>query len=170
MPTGALKRLLEAARWAPSCFNEQPWRFVVATRDDPEAFERALGCLKESNQRWSKQASALLFTTTKKTFARNGKDNRHASHDLGLAVENLVLQALADGWHTHQMAGIDVAAVRETYAVPDDFDILTAIAIGKLADPDVLPDPLREREAKPRERKPLGDIAFTGRFGEAWGE
>lgn len=168
MPVASLKRVLEAARWAPSCFNEQPWRFIVATNDDDAAFARALGCLNESNQRWAKKASALLFTAAKKTFARDGKPNRYALHDLGLAVENLVLQALADGWHAHQMAGIDAGAVRERYAVPEDFETLTAIALGKLADPATLPDPLREREQKPRERLPLSDIAFAGRFGDTW--
>ena len=168
LPLPTLQRILEAGRWAPSCFNEQPWRFIVAMRGDSEGFARALGCLKEANQRWSKNASVLLFTTAKKTFTRNGKDNRHALHDLGLAVENMVLQALADGWHTHQMAGIDVDAVREAYAVPDDFDVVTGIAIGNLDAPDTLPEPLDEREKAPRERKPLSEIAFVGRFGDPY--
>lgn len=168
MPVAALTRALEAARWAPSCFNEQPWRFIVAMRQEEQSFARALGCLNESNRRWAEKASVLLFTAAKKTFARNGKANRYALHDLGLAVENVVLQALADGWHAHQMAGIDADAVREVYAVPEDFETLTAIALGKLADPDTLPDPLRDREQKPRERLPLTEIAFAGRFGDVW--
>lgn len=158
--------LLEAARWAPSCFNEQPWRFLVASREDDAAFTKALGCLAETNQTWAKNAGVLFFTTAKKTFSRNDKPNRHAPHDIGLAAENLVLQALSDGLFAHQMAGIDVDKIRSEYGVPDDFDILTGIAVGHPGDSDDLPEKLRAMEEAERTRKTMAEIAFTGRWEE----
>src|ERR1700722_9116174 len=100
---GALGSLLEAARWAPSCFNEQPWVFLVATKEAPEEFEKMLGCLVEFNQSWVKAAQVLMISVARLHFARNNKPNRHAFHDVGLAAENLVIQATAMGLAVHQM-------------------------------------------------------------------
>ncbi len=166
LPAAQIATLLEAARWAPSCFNEQPWRFIVASRDDAAAFETALGCLVESNQAWAKNASLLLLTTTKKTFTKNGKPNRHAAHDVGLAVENLVVQATADGLIVHQMGGIERDAIRATYGVPEDFDILTGVAVGYPGDVSALSESLQERQNGARTRRPLGEIAFVGRWAD----
>lgn len=162
LPRTQLASLLEAARWAPSCFNEQPWRFIVAPRDDADVFATALGCLAEGNQAWAKNAGALLFTTAKQTFTRNDKPNRYAAHDVGLAVENLVIQAMADGLFVHQMGGILHDRVRETYGVPEDFDVLTGVAVGYPGDVDDLPEDLQKRQRGERSRNALGDIAFTG--------
>lgn len=158
--------LLEAARWAPSCFNEQPWRFLVASRADAAVFETALGCLVESNQAWAKNASLLILTTAKTTFTKNGKPNRHASHDVGLAIENLVVQATADDLIVHQMGGIERDKIRETYGVPDDFDILTGVAVGFPGDPSTLSESLQDRQNGERSRRPLEEIAFVGRWAD----
>ncbi|MCB9558143.1 MAG: nitroreductase family protein [Deltaproteobacteria bacterium] len=158
----ALYSLLEAARWAPSCFNEQPWRFVVASRQDEAAFGKLLSCLNESNRRWAQRAGVLVLATASKSFARNGKPNRHALHDLGLAVAQLSIQATALGLRVHQMAGFSIERVRELYGIPDAFDPVTVIAIGYPGVPDDLPEDLRDRETQQRERKPLAEIAFVG--------
>ena len=161
-----LGSLLEAARWAPSCFNEQPWRFLVAPRADGEAFDRLADCLVEGNA-WAKEAPLLMLSVALTTFERNGKPNRHAQHDVGLAVENLVLQAAALGLVAHQMAGFDAQAARETLSLPENADPMAMIALGYPGDPAALPERLAERERGPRQRRPLEAIAFGARWGEA---
>lgn len=161
-----LLRVLEAARWAPSSYNGQPWAFIVATKDEPAEFARALGCLIEFNQKWAKAAPVLMLTVAQMNFAHNGKPNAHAWHDVGLAVGNLSVQATSEGLHLHQMAGIVPDKVRATYAVPDGWEPATGIALGYLGDPATLPDQLRERELAPSDRKPLASFVFTG----AWGQ
>lgn len=164
--TGAeLASMLEAARWAPSCFNEQPWSFVVAQRADAEAFERLAALLVETNRAWASKAPLLMLSVARLTFARNDKPNRHALHDVGLAVQNLVLQATALGLVVHQMAGFDVEGARESLAIPAEHEPVAMIAIGAPGNPDELPDMLREREHAPRQRKPLPELAFAGTFG-----
>ncbi len=160
----ALRSLFEAAQWAPSAFNEQPWAFIVATRDLPEAFERLLGCLVPGNQSWAKQAPVLMLTAAKLAFERNGKPNRHAFHDLGLAVAQLTLQATSLGLGVHQMAGIDGGKVRQTYGIPEDWEPVTAIAVGYFGDPASLPEGVRQRELAARSRKPLAELVFA----EGW--
>ena len=96
--------MIEAARWAPSCFNAQPWRFVVAVRQDEEAFERMVSCLVPGNQQWAKKAGLLAFAVAREAFEHNGKPNRHAWHDVGLAVAQLTMQATHEGLAVHQMA------------------------------------------------------------------
>ena len=165
----ALRSLLEAAQWAPSAFNEQPWAFLVATRGEPEEFDRLLGCLVPGNQTWAKGAPVLMLTAAKLAFDRNGKPNRHARHDLGLAVAQLTLQATSLGLGVHQMAGIDGDKARETYRIPDGWEPVTAVAVGHFGDPESLPEGLRERELGPRSRKPLASFAFAGGWGEPAG-
>jgi nitroreductase len=161
-----LTTLLEAARWAASASNEQPWRFIVAARENPAAFGRVLSVLVEANQLWAKNASVLIIAVAKKTSSSSGRPNNHAWHDVGLALGNLVLQAEALGLHAHMMAGFDAAKAREVFHIPEDFEATTAIAIGYLKDPSTLPDKLREREIASRARKRLDEIAF----GDAWGK
>jgi nitroreductase len=161
-----LRRVLEAARWAASSYNEQPWRYLIATRDDPEAYERLLGCLNEFNQQWAKTAPVLMLGFYKKTFSRNGKPNRCAPHDLGAASAQLTAQATAMGLYVHQMAGIRKEVIRETYAVPDDFEPMAALAMGYLGDPDRLPDKLARQERAERSRRPLTDTIFR----DGWGD
>ena len=157
--------LLEAARWAASCFNEQPWRFMVATREQEDEFAALLGCLGEKNQMWAKRASMLLISVAKTRFAHNDKPNRHALHDVGLAAAQLTMQATAMGLVVHQMAGFDADKARDVCGIPDGYEPVAAIAVGYVGDPEALPQALREREKAPRVRKSLSEIAFSGRFG-----
>ncbi|MDT3776127.1 nitroreductase family protein [Nitrospira sp. MA-1] len=161
-----IQRLLEAARWASSCFNEQPWVFILATIEHPENHQKLLSCLVEGNQIWAKRAPLLLLTVAKLHFDHNGEVNRHAYHDIGLAVGNLVMQATAMDLSVHQMAGILPDAIRERYALPAGYEAVTGIAIGYQGDASTLPDGLRERELAPRSRKPLREFVFS----ETWGQ
>ncbi len=165
--TSKLMSLLEAARWSASAFNEQPWRFILATKDQPEAYAKALGCLVEANQNWAKQAPVLILTVTRTMFTRNDNDNRVHQHDLGLAVQNLVLQATSMDLFAHQMAGVDLDKVKAEYNLPDGFEPQTAIAIGYGVEADDLPKDLREKEQAPRSRKPFSEFVFGDDFGKA---
>jgi len=161
-----LQSLFEAARWAPSSYNEQPWRFICCTKDHPADHERFLSILAEGNVPWARHAPVLILSVANTQFTHNGKPNRHALHDVGLAAENLVIQAVALGLVVHQMAGYDAAKARTVFGVPDDYEPAAAIAVGYQGDPDRLPQPLRDREAAPRTRKPLEEIVFGGRWAE----
>lgn len=163
--SATLGSLLEAARWAPSCFNEQPWTYLVATKDDAEAFERLASCLVDANG-WAKAAPVLVLSVAQTSFARNGKPNRHALHDVGLATENLVLEAVSHGLVSHQMAGFDVERAREVTGLPQGHEPVAMIAIGHPGDPAALPAPLAERESAPRVRKELQQIAYGSRWGD----
>ena len=163
---GELRSLLEAARWAPSSFNEQPWSFIVATKEHPGEYERLLSCLVEGNVRWAQHAPVLMLSVAKLVFERNQKPNRHAFHDVGLAVENLVIQGMVLGLFVHQMAGFHADRAREVYGIPEGYEPVAAMAIGYLDDPGRLPDDLREREVAPRIRKPLESFVFSGQWGQ----
>lgn len=159
----ALATCLEAARWAASSYNEQPWRFLAAHREEEAEFQRLLGCLLEANQAWAKNAGVLLLSVVSRSFTRNGNPNRMAEHDLGLAVGNLCTQATALGLHVHQMAGINPSKARQVYSIPDGFDPLTAVAIGYSGDPSRAADPqLTQRDFAPRARKPQAQFVFHG--------
>ena len=160
-----LHSILEAARWAPSCFNEQPWRLIVATRDNPADYQRLLACMVPFNQDWAKSAPVVMITVAAMNFERNGKDNRHAYHDVGLASAQLALQATDLGLSVHFMAGFDADAVRETFAVPEGFEPVAAVALGYAEDRDALTDEQRAAEYGPRERKPLSAVIV----GQSWG-
>ncbi len=162
-----LGSLFEAARWAASCFNEQPWSFVMATKGSPEDYERILSCLVEKNQEWARSAPVLMITVAKLQFDRNGRDNRHAYHDVGLAMGNLCAQATAMGLFVHQMGGFDLDRSREVLGIPEGHDPVAAVAIGYLGDFDSLPESLRKREAAERTRKPLQGCVFEGTWGGA---
>ena len=162
-----IQSLLEAARWAPSCFNEQPWVFIVATADHPMEYQTLLSCLVEGNQIWAKRAPLLILTVAKLHFEHNGQPNRHAVHDVGLAVGNLVVQATAMDLAVHQMAGILPDNIRECYALPAGYEAVTGIAIGYQGDPKILPAPLGERELAPRSRKSLREFVFSGFWGHS---
>ena len=161
-----LQSLFEAARWAASSFNEQPWSFIVATKDNSEEYAALLSCLTERNQQWARLAPVLMVSVGKLNFEKNGKPNRHAFHDVGMAVSNLITQATAFGLYVHQMAGFSIEKVRETYAVPDGFEPVAAIAVGYPADPNVLPEQFRQMEGGPRQRKPIDSFVFEAKWGE----
>ncbi len=161
--------MLEAARWAPSSYNEQPWSYILATRDEPDEFAKLLSCLLESNQEWAKAVPVLMVGCTSLNFNRNGKPNVAATHDLGLAAANLCLEATARGLCVHQMIGIEPDKVRELYRVPDGVQPLTGLAIGYAAAPGALPEKFRERDLAPRARKPLSEFVFGGEWGSSSG-
>lgn len=162
-----LRSLFEAARWSASSYNEQPWTFFVATREEPEEFARLLSCLVEGNQAWAKAAPALVLGVVSLRFSRNSKDNRAAVYDLGLAVGNLVVEATARSLSVHQMIGILPDKAREVYEIPEHFEAWTAMAIGYEAAPAKLPDALKERDLAPRQRKPLTQFVFAGKWGQS---
>ena len=163
--SGKLHSLLEAARWAASSYNGQPWFFIVATKDDPENFQRVLDCFVEFNKNWARHAPVIGLSAASLKFAHNGQPNRHAFHDVGQAAATLALQATALGLQIHQMAGIDPEKARKTFGVPQDHEVVAGIALGYPGDPASLPDQLRERELASRERKPLASFVFTGQWG-----
>ena len=157
-----IESLFEAARWSPSCFNEQPWLFIYASEDDDR--KRFLPALVEGNQAWALHAPLLIFLLCRKSFAFNGKENRHASFDAGSAWMALALQARKLGLHAHAMAGFSRQKAYEILGAPEDeYDIMAAIAVGRRGAPDVLPDEVAAREA-PSNRKPRGETAMEGRY------
>jgi nitroreductase len=164
-----LRSLFEGARWAASSYNEQPWSYFVATRDEPAEFERLLACLVEGNQAWAKAAPVLALGCTSLRFALNGKPNAAAIHDLGLASATLTLQATALGLCVHQMIGILPDKARQAYEIPEGVQPLTGLAIGYPADAASLPETLRARDLAPRDRKPLAEFVFSGKWGTAAG-
>ena len=169
LPRAQILTLLDAARWAASSFNQQPWHLLVATMEDEERFAQLLDCLVPGNQVWARNASLLIITVTKRTFDHNGKPNVCAEHDIGLFAGQLVLQATALGLATHQMAGIEADKIRAVYGVPEGYDPLTGIAVGYPGDPDSLPDDLREMELEARTRRPFDAFVFADGWGKPAG-
>jgi nitroreductase len=159
-----LRSLFEAARWAPSSNNEQPWRFLVATKENKADWDRLFACLVEGNQKWARQAPVLMLSIAKLTFDDKSV-NRHALHDTGMAVENLIIQATSMGLFVHQMAGFRRDQARKECQVPDGYEPVAMIALGYPGDPATLPDYLRERELKPRERNSISEFVFSGTWG-----
>jgi nitroreductase len=152
--------LLEAARWAASSNNLQPWRLAWALRGEP-AFDAMLGCLNSENAAWAHRAGALLVGCT--VFSKpDGTPNRHSAHDLGQALAQLAVQAAAAGIGVHQMGGFEVGRVRATLGVPDGIEPYTAVALGWPGDPALLEEAVRDRELSPRERRRLVEIAPRG--------
>ncbi len=162
-----LLALFEAARWAASSYNEQPWSYIVGTREQPEQFERVLSCLVEGNQAWARAAPVLALGVISLTFKRNGKPNAAAEHDLGLASGNLCFEATKRGLYLHQMIGILPDKAREVFGIPDGYSAKTGLAIGYRAEPEKLPETLRERDLAPRQRNPIKEFVFGERWGEA---
>lgn len=162
-----LRVLFEAARWAPSSFNEQPWRFLVATRDDPEWLERLQGYLSAGNA-WAKRAPVLVASAYATRFSRNDKPNRVAMRDLGAAEENLFLQAYTLGLVMHQMAGFEHERLKQDL-LPDGFEPGTMFVVGYAGSGEELSEKLREREAQPRQRKEPGEFIFGAHWGEPAG-
>jgi nitroreductase len=164
---GDLRAVFEAARWAASSYNEQPWSYIVATKATPDEFARVLSCLVEGNQAWAAAAPVLAIGCTSLNFARNNKPNAAAVHDLGIASASLTLEATARGLFVHQMIGILPDKVRELYRVPDGVQPTTGLAIGYAADAAALPEKYRERDLAPRTRKKLAEFVFGGEWGTA---
>lgn len=165
VPTKLLEQLFEAARWAPSSSNEQPWSFIVGVKGT-ETWNKLFDTLVPGNQIWTKNAPVLVLSLTRKVFLKNGNANRHAMYDLGQAVSMLLVQATSLGLITHQMGGFDPEKARSTFHVPDSYDIGAVIAIGYQADASILTPELRERETAPRTRNSISTFVFEGDFGK----
>jgi nitroreductase len=157
--------LFEAARWSASSYNEQPWRYLVATQGNPDQFQQLLSCLTEGNQIWAKNAPVLALGIASLKFTLNREDNRAAIHDLGLATGNLVVEATARGICVHQMIGILPDKARDLFDIPEGFEAWTGLAIGYQGDPMTLPDDLQQCDLKPRQRTPLDQFVFAGKWG-----
>lgn len=160
-----LLALLEAARWAPSCFGDQPWRYLVFDRfRDRASWQKAWDYLSDGNKAWVRLAPVLLVSFADSVFRRNGKPNRWGQHDTGAASENLALQGMALGLVVHQMAGFNREGLRSGFGVPDQFTAMAMIAVGHPGDPADLPEAKRVSELGARKRVPLADVAFEGRW------
>ncbi len=167
IPRSDLLAILEAARWAASAYNEQPWNYIVASRDQEAAFAQAVSCLVEPNQAWAKNTSAILLTVVRENYSKNGKANGTAEHDTGIAAGNICVEATARGISVHQMAGIIADRIRQVYALPEGLQPLTAIALGYAAEPDQVPDALKSTDLVTRSRRPLAEFVFSGKWGQA---
>ena len=160
--------LLEAARWAPSSYNDQPWRFIVCDKtSNATAWQTAFDCLASSNQTWVKHASLLLLGCANTILDVNQQANRFAQYDTGAAAENLVLQAASMGLAAHQMGGFNSDLAREKFNIPTQYTPMAMLCVGYEGDANDLPDELKTRELAERKRKPLGDLFFAGTWGEA---
>jgi nitroreductase len=155
-----LKKIFEAARWAASSYNEQPWRFFVGRRGDA-TYQKIFDTLVEFNQGWAKSAPVLIFSVASNKFAQNGSHNQYAIHDTGAATAYLSLQATALGLHTHSMAGFDHSKARKTFNVSAEYEIGAVTALGYLGNPETLHDQLRATEESPRTRKALSEFVLT---------
>lgn len=153
--------LCEAARWAPSCFGDEPWRFIIWNKHQDEAsWQQVLECLAEGNQQWAKNSSLLILAASVKTFSHNDSDNRWSGYDTGAASISLCLQATALGLLSHQMGGFDADKIKNTFGLPDDLQCWAMIAVGHPAPLDSLNEQQLERELTARKRRPLTELFY----------
>lgn len=164
-----LRSLFEAVRWAASSYNEQPWRFIVARREEAAHFEQVLSCLVEGNQPWARLAPVLVLTAVSLSFSRNDKPNAAAVHDMGLAAGNLTFEATSRGLSVHQMIGILPDKAREVFSIPAGCQALTALAIGYAGHQEGLPDDIKSRDEGARSRKSINEFTFGATWGESAG-
>ncbi len=154
-----VRSLFEAARWAPSSMNEQPWKYYFALREDSDKFKKFLDCLVPFNQQWAKNASLLILSTAKKHFVYKNKPNRHAMHDTGAANSFICLQANELGYQAHQMGGFKSGETYSAFNIDEnEYELVSFIAVGKTGHPSILPEDLRKSELSPRERKNIEEI------------
>ncbi|WP_434685474.1 nitroreductase family protein [Pseudanabaena minima] len=165
--TEKLAQLFEASRWASSCFNDQPWTFIVATKDDTVNYQKLLDCLVPANVVWAQVAPVLGLIIAQKNFKHNGKPNAWGEYDAGQAAATLVLQATALDLVAHQMGGFDAAKAIATFNIPETAKPIAAIAIGYAGETSNLPPELQERENAPRARHPLSSFVFSGEWGNS---
>ncbi len=166
VPPEVLRSLFEAARWAASCYNDQPWAYIVAAKENQEEFARLASVLMEENAVWAAKAPVLALSLARLNFQRNQQPNRHAVHDVGAASASLTIEATARGLGVHQMAGIFADKAREVFQIPADWVPVAAIAIGYPGEPASLPEKIRAREGAARSRKPIYDFVMSGKFGQ----
>ena len=161
-----LQRIFEATRWAPSGFNEQPWRFMIGMKGDA-TWQRIFDALVDFNQKWAGLAPVLVAVVAKKTVTKNGKPNTSYKYDAGQAAAYLTFQSVSEGLSVHQMGGFNKEEIAQVFDLPEDFEPQTVIAMGYQDVPERLPEKFAEMELNARERKPLAELVFAGRFGEA---
>ena len=159
-----IKSLFEAARWAPSCYGDQPWQFVLFKREDATAWARILNCLSIGNQNWAMNASILIVVCANKKFNHNNEPNRWSHYDTGAAAENICLQATALDLAAHQMGGFDQDKIRNLSHIPNEFDILACMVVGQPLHESKLSQIQRDKETQARSRKPLEDIYFNNEW------
>ena len=153
-----LQLLLEAARWAPSAFNEQPWRFILGIKENDEVYKKLLDCLADSNKHWAQHAPVLVLVAAKKVYSHNSNPNRSSFYDTGLAIGNLLSQATALNLFVHQMGGFSIDKAKNDFTIPDEFEPIVIMAIGYKGNTKDFPEDLQIREKKVRIRKPLDDL------------
>lgn len=153
--------LFEAARWAPSSYNEQPWNFIIALKEQPDEFEKLLSCLVPANQEWAQYASVLALGISHLVFDRNGMENKAAIHDLGAAAAHICFEATARGIYVHQMIGIEPDKARKTYKISADFEVLTGLAIGYVDLSAEASSEYAERDQTPRARKNISEFIYS---------
>jgi nitroreductase len=163
IPDADLKLMFEAARWSPSSFNEQPWRFIL-TRKGTEAFDRLSNCLSTGNQQWAPHAPVMILALSKPTFNHKGRDNRHSRYDLGQAIAHLTFQATELGYQVHQMAGFSVSQAEEAFDIPKAYEAVTVFTIGRQREDTPGADDVPERDKSKRSRLSLDEVVFE----EAW--
>jgi nitroreductase len=162
-----LLSLFEAARWTPSSANEQPWRFIIASKENGHVFSALAECLTEGNRRWAERAPLLVLALTQSTYTRTGRPYRHSWYDLGQSVALLTVQATALGLAVHQMGGFDPDKARRVLSTPEGFEPVIVLAVGYPGLPASLPEDLQTREHAPRSRKPLQDLVYSEEWGKA---
>jgi nitroreductase len=165
VPPDVLRSIFEAARWAPSSNNEQPWAYIVAIKDDKENFDKMLSVLVEFNAQWARSAPVLALAEAKLNFAKNNAPNRNAQYDTGAASALLSVEATAQGLAVHQMAGFDPEKARQVFGIPPGWEPIAALAIGYPGDPASLPPPLKDRELAPRTRKSIAEFVMANQWG-----
>ncbi len=159
--------MLEAARWAPSCYGDQPWRFVVLNKNtDPQSWQQAFDCLSPGNQTWAINAPVLLVVCADSLFQHNQQPNRWAQYDTGAAVENLCLQATSMGLMAHQMGGFNADAARQSFIIPEQYTLMAIISIGYPAQIETLEGEVLTRETAQRTRRQLNELFFAGQWGQ----
>ena len=163
-----LRSLFEAARWSPSSMNEQPWRFIIALREDEDTFNKMLYVLNDNNRLWAMNAPLIILTASKLRFTKNNQLNKSSLYDAGQAMAYLTMQAYHMGLFARQMGGFNAEKAKEIFAIPDEFIPLTVTAIGYKGKPENLPPVLQEKENAVRNRKPLNEILFTEKFNTPW--
>lgn len=161
-----LRVLLEAGRWAPSCYGDEPWRYLIWDRQrDPEGFQKAFDCLSDNNKKWVKNVPLLMLSCAGSIFQQSGKPNRWTQHDTGAASVSMALQAVAMGLIVHQMGGFDAEKARAAFEIPAEYTPMAMIAVGYQTGPDILDEETKAKELRPRARKPVAERFFEG----AWG-
>ncbi|MEM7128936.1 MAG: nitroreductase family protein [Chloroflexota bacterium] len=161
-----LLSIFEAARWSPSSNNVQPWSFIMASQQDKEGFARMVDCLMEGNVPWASKAPVLILTVAQIYLPERERPHPYGWHDMGLAVQNMVLQATSMGLHLHQMGGFSKDKAKANFSIPEHYEPLSMIALGYLGNPEDLPERYQAGEVAQRERKSIRELVFEDTWGK----